>query len=120
MNDDDIWIQISDSQLKIHLHPQEWANPDDDEKLTFVVNWAKPLHPVDLNIQLLSILEYGGNLKEYIAKLTRDGVQSLYNNFLDVLRSNSPVVCRALLQKLRPSGEDGAGKARRMEQWGDQ
>ncbi|CAG8899882.1 unnamed protein product [Penicillium egyptiacum] len=118
MNDDDIWIQISDSQLKIHPHPQEWVDPVDDEKLTFeVVNWAKQLHPVDLNIQLLAILEYGGNVKEYIAKLTRDGVQSLYSDFLEVLRSNSPVVCRALLQKLRPSGEDGTGKARRLEQW---
>ncbi|KAJ5795017.1 RNA-directed RNA polymerase [Penicillium paradoxum] len=118
MNDDAIWIQISDSQLKIHPHPQEWSDPVDDEKLTFeVVNWAKPLHPVDLNIQLLAILEYGANVKEYIAKLTRDGVQSLYDDFLQVLRANSPVVCRALLQKLKPSGEDGTGKARRLEQW---
>ncbi|EKV12907.1 RNA-directed RNA polymerase, putative [Penicillium digitatum] len=118
LNDDNIWVQISDSQLKIHPHPQEWVDPVDDEKLTFeVVNWAKPLHPVDLNIQLLAILEYGGNVKEYIAKLTRDGVQSLYDDFLEVLRSNSPVGCRALLQKLRPSGEDGTGKARRLEQW---
>lgn len=118
LNDDGIWIQISDSQLKIHPHPREWADPVDEEKLTFeVVNWAKPLHPVDLNIQLLAILEYGGNVKEYIAKLTRDGMQSLYDDFLEVLRSNSPVVCRALLQKLRLSGEDGTGKARRLEQW---
>ncbi|CAI7604766.1 unnamed protein product [Penicillium glandicola] len=118
MKDDDIWIQISDSQLKIHPHPQEWADPVDDEKLTFeVVNWAKPLHPVDLNIQLLAILENRGSVKEYIAKLMRDGVQRLYDDFLEVLRSNSPVACRALLQKLRPSGEDGTGKARRLEQW---
>ncbi|KAF4763804.1 hypothetical protein HAV15_000882 [Penicillium sp. str.  len=118
MNDEDIWIQISDSQLKIHPHPQEWVDPVDEEKLTFeVVNWAKPLYPVDLNIQLLAILEYGGNVKEYIAELTSDGVQRLYDDFLEVLRSNSPVVCRALLQKLRPSGEDRTGKARRLEQW---
>ncbi|KAJ6132179.1 RNA-dependent RNA polymerase eukaryotic-type [Penicillium samsonianum] len=118
ISDDGIWIQISDSQLKIHPHPQEWVDSVDDEKLTFeVVNWAKPLHPVDLNIQLLAILEFGGNVKEYIAKLTRDGVQSLYDDFLEVLRSNSPVVCRALLQKLRPTGEDGTGKARRLEHW---
>ncbi|KAJ5146229.1 RNA-directed RNA polymerase [Penicillium bovifimosum] len=118
MNNDDIWIQISDSQLKIHPHPQEWTGPVDNDKLTFeVVNWAKPLHPVDLNIQLLAILEYGAGVKDYIAKLTRDGVQSLYDDFLEVLRSNSPVVCRALIQKLRPSGEDGTGRARRLEQW---
>jgi hypothetical protein len=118
MNDDDIWIQISDSQLKIHPHPEDWVGLVDDEKLTFeVVNWAKPLHPVDLNIQLLSILECGGHVREYIAKLTRDGVQSLYNDFLQVLQSNSPVVCRALLQKLRPSGDNATSKSRRLEQW---
>jgi hypothetical protein len=118
MSDDNIWIQISDSQLKIHPHPQEWADLVDDEKLTFeVVNWAKSLHPVDVNIQLLAILENGAQAKEYIAQLIRDGVQQLYDDFLEVLKSNSPVVCRALLQKLGPSGEDGAGKARRLEQW---
>ncbi|KAJ5562775.1 RNA-dependent RNA polymerase eukaryotic-type [Penicillium sp. DV-2018c] len=118
MNNDDIWIQISDSQLKIHPHPGEWTGQVDDDKLTFeVVNWAKPLHPVDLNIQLLAILEYGAGVKDYIAKLTRDGVQSLYDDFLEVLRSNSPVVCRALLQKLKPSSGDGTDRARRLEQW---
>ncbi|KAJ5851681.1 RNA-dependent RNA polymerase eukaryotic-type [Penicillium soppii] len=118
MNDDDIWIQISDSQLKIHPHPENWVDLVDDEKLTFeVVNWAKPLHPVDLNIQLLAILEHGAQAKEYIAQLIRDGVQQLYDDFLQVLKCNSPVACRALLQKLRPSGENGAGKARRLEQW---
>ncbi|KAJ6053383.1 uncharacterized protein N7446_009395 [Penicillium canescens] len=118
MNGDDIWIQISDSQLKIHPHPEDWMGLVDDEKLTFeVVNWAKPLHPVDLNIQLLSILEYGGRVKEYIAKLTRDGVQALYHDFFQVLQSNSPVLCRALLQKLQPSGDNIISKSRRLEQW---
>ncbi|KAJ5317803.1 hypothetical protein PENANT_c004G02203 [Penicillium antarcticum] len=118
MNNDDIWIQISDSQLKIHPHPEDWVGLVDDEKLTFeVVNWAQPLHPVDLNIQLLSILEYGGHVKEYIAKLTCDGVQALYDDFFQVLQSNSPVLCRALLQKLRTSGDNSTSKLRRLEQW---
>ncbi|CAG8079886.1 unnamed protein product [Penicillium olsonii] len=117
---DDIWIQISDSQLKIHPHSQDWFGPFDEEKLTFeVVNWAKPLHPVDLNIQLLGILQHGAGVlvKEYIAQLIRNGVQQLYDDFLEVLKSNSPVSCRALLQKLRPSGDDPTGKARRLEEW---
>ncbi|KAJ5775360.1 uncharacterized protein N7511_000371 [Penicillium nucicola] len=118
MKNNDIWIQISDSQLKIHPHPEDWVGAVDDEKLTFeVVNWAKPLHPVDLNIQLLSILEYGGHVREHVAKLTRDSVQALYNDFFQVLQSNSPVVCRALLQKLRPSGKNTTIKSRGLEQW---
>lgn len=114
----DTWIQISDSQLKIQPHPQDWKGPTDDEQLTFeVVNWAKPLRPVDLNIQLLAILEQGGNVKEYIATLTRAGIETLYDDFAEVIRSNSHVLCRGLMQKLRPSGDEGAGKVRRLEQW---
>lgn len=113
-----IWIEISDSQLKIKPHPVDWKDPVDEKKLTFeVVNWSKPLHPVDLNIQLLGILEYGGHVKEYIAKLTHDGVWALYHDFAHVLQTNDAVLCRSLLQKLRPSGEDGPNKAQRMEQW---
>jgi len=115
---DDIWIEISDSQLKIKPHPIDWKDPVDEEKLTFeVVNWSKPLHPVDLNIQLLNILEYGGDVKEYIAKLTHDGVWALYHDFAHVLQTNNSVLCRSLLQKLSPSGEDAPNKARRMAQW---
>ncbi|KAJ5664860.1 uncharacterized protein N7477_007308 [Penicillium maclennaniae] len=115
---DGIWIEISDSQLKIKPHPVNWKDPVDEEKLTFeVVNWSKSLHPVDLNIQLLGILDFGGHMKEYIAKLTHDGVWALYHDFAYVLQTNDAVHCRSLLQKLRPSGEDGPHKARRIEQW---
>ncbi|KAJ5323313.1 RNA-directed RNA polymerase [Penicillium atrosanguineum] len=115
---DGIWIEISDSQLKIKPHPVDWKGFVDEEKLTFeVVNWSKPLHPVDLNIQLLGILEFGGHVKEYVAKLTHDGVWALYHDFAHVLQTNDAVHCRNLLQKLRPSSEDGPTKARRMEQW---
>jgi hypothetical protein len=115
---DDIWIEISDSQLKIKPHPMDWEDPVDEEKLTFeVVNWSKPLHPVDLNIQLLGILEHGGRVKEYVAKLTHDGVWALYDDFAHVLQTNDAVLCRSLIQKLRPSGEDGPNQVRRMEQW---
>ncbi|KAJ6107159.1 RNA-directed RNA polymerase [Penicillium sp. IBT 18751x] len=115
---DGIWIEISNSQLKIKPHPVDWKDPVDEEKLTFeVINWSKSLHPVDLNIQLLGILDFGGHMKEYIAKLTHDGVWALYHDFAYVLQANDAVHCRSLLQKLRPSGEDGPHKARRIEQW---
>lgn len=112
------WIEISESQLKIFPHPENWDDPADEEKLTFeVVNWAKPLHPVDLNIQLLTILEFGGDVKEYIAQLTRAGFDALYKDFEHVLKTNSSVLCRSLLQKLRPSSEDAVTKSKRLDQW---
>lgn len=119
--DDDIWIQISDSQLKIEPHPESWQEPVDEEKLTFeVVKWSKPLHPVELNVQLLGILENGGIAKEYIADLTREGINTLYRDFAEVLQSNSNILCRSLMQKLWPA-DDSSGlmayKVRRLEQW---
>lgn len=93
LGDNDIWIQISDSQLKIKPHPQNMEDPVDDEKLTFeVVKWSKQLHPVKLNVQLLGILEHGGGIKEYIAELTRKGINDLYRDFFEVLQSNSNVL----------------------------
>ncbi|KAE8152518.1 RNA dependent RNA polymerase-domain-containing protein [Aspergillus avenaceus] len=118
----DVWIQITDSQLKIKPHPQTWHEPVDEEKLTFeVVKWSKPLHPVDLNTQLLAILEYGGHIKEYIANLTRAGIQSVYQDFVDVIESNSPILCRSLIQKIKPGDADSSGallnRVKRLEQW---
>ncbi|KAJ5908260.1 RNA-directed RNA polymerase [Penicillium taxi] len=112
-SEDDVWIQISDSQLKIEPHPQRREFTLDEEQLTFeVVNWAKPLHPVDLNIQLLAILDYGGCSREYIAELTRNGIRKLYTDFARVIETDSSVDCRALIQKLRPSRD-----VRLQEQW---
>ncbi|RHZ43398.1 RNA dependent RNA polymerase [Aspergillus thermomutatus] len=122
VGDDGFWIQISDSQLKIHPHPQAWREPVDDEKLTFeVVKWSKPLHPVKLNIQLLAILEHGGQIREYIAKLTRAGIRAVYQDFASVLESNSAVLCRSLIQKIKPVADDGSAlmsqRMKRLEQW---
>ncbi|KKK26701.1 hypothetical protein ARAM_001451 [Aspergillus rambellii] len=119
---DNVWIQISDSQLKIKPHPREWQGSVDDEQLTFeVVKWSKPLHPVDLNTQLLAILDHGGHVKGYIADLARLGIQTAAQGFEEVLKANSPIVCRSLAQKLKPTADSGAGfmlqSVRRLEQW---
>lgn len=120
-DDDDVWIQISDSQLKIKPHPGSWREPVDKEKLTFeVVKWSKPLHPVELNVQLLGILENGSSVKEYIAELTREGIDALYQDFAEVLTSNSNILCRSLIQKLWPADDSSksmAYKVRQLEQW---
>ena len=133
---DDIWIQISDSQLKIHPHPHptESGNESetvDVEKLTFeVVSWSKELHPVDLNIQLLAILEHGGRinsrlkhgghanspLTQRVAELTRKGIAAIYEDFEKVLQADSSVLCRGLMQKLRPAGDAGS-KSRTLHEW---
>ncbi|KAL4917963.1 RNA dependent RNA polymerase-domain-containing protein [Aspergillus aurantiobrunneus] len=120
--DDDVWIQISDPQLEIKPHPRKWKEPVDDEKLTFeVVRWSKHPHSVDLNIQLLAILDHGGHVRDYIADLARLGIQAVARDFEEVLRANSPILCRSLAQKIRPTSDSSAGfmmqSMRRLEQW---
>ncbi|KAJ6155757.1 RNA-dependent RNA polymerase eukaryotic-type [Penicillium chermesinum] len=114
---EDIWLEITDSQLKIHPHPVHWKDPYDEEKLTFeVCKWSKPLHSVDLNIQILSILDYGSNSRSrgYLAELTRKGIDQLAEDFEDVLRSDNPVACRRLVQKFKPQGD---AQYRQLDQW---
>ncbi|KAL2220159.1 putative RNA-directed RNA polymerase [Thermoascus aurantiacus ATCC 26904] len=115
------WIQISDSQLKIKPHPCYWdPSSVDDEQLTFeVANWAKPLHPVDLNVQLLTILEHGGRVREYVAELMRRGIEQMYQDFAEVIEQDSIILGRNLIQKIRPLAEDGLSrnKFRRLDQW---
>ncbi|KAJ5702597.1 RNA-directed RNA polymerase [Penicillium malachiteum] len=114
---DDIWLEISDSQLKIFPHPQEWSGIIDDEKLTFeVVSWSKPLHPVELNIQLLVILDHGGNVKRYIAELAKRGLDKLAEDLENVLASDNNILCLGLMQKLKPSGE-ATNKSRQLGSW---
>ncbi|KAF5861870.1 hypothetical protein ETB97_012421 [Aspergillus alliaceus] len=118
----EVWIQITDSQLKIKPHPSYWRDPVDEEKLTFeVVKWSKPLHTVDLNTQLLAILEHGGHVKEYIADLTRAGIRAVSEAFAKVVESDSPVLCRSLIQKIKPPADDSdtamLQKTRRLDEW---
>ncbi|KAI2793567.1 hypothetical protein POX_a00148 [Penicillium oxalicum] len=113
-----IWIQISDTQLKIFPHPQDWADDYDPEKLVFeVVKWSKPLNPVNLNIQLLVILAHRSNCRNYIAELTRKSIRDPYDKLAEVLERDSNVACRALLQELKPCGGNLANKARQLDQW---
>ncbi|KAJ5272501.1 RNA-directed RNA polymerase [Penicillium angulare] len=106
---DDVWIEISDSQLKIHPHPQYWSEPIDEEKLTFeVVSWSKPLRPVELNVQLLVILDHGGDVKEYIAQLAKRGLSELAEELKTVLDADNNLLCLGLMQKLKPPARSWA------------
>ncbi|KAL1851117.1 hypothetical protein Plec18170_006441 [Paecilomyces lecythidis] len=119
--EDELWIQISDSQLKIKPHPRYWQHLGSDrEKLTFeVTNWSKPLHSVDLNIQLLNILDNRGDVKDYVAKLVREGIEEAHQEFTTAMIKDSPLLCRALIQKIQPPAEDGLSrsKSRLVDSW---
>ncbi|KAJ6007534.1 hypothetical protein N7540_011510 [Penicillium herquei] len=114
---DDLWLEISDSQLKIFPHPQEWTGTIDDEKLTFeVVSWSKALHPVELNIQLLVILAHGGKVRRCIAELARKGLDNLAEDLESVLAADNNILCLGLMQKLKRSGE-AKNNSRQLGSW---
>ncbi|KAL1970925.1 hypothetical protein VTN77DRAFT_2759 [Rasamsonia byssochlamydoides] len=119
--DRDFWIQISDSQLKVKPHPHYWSSETtDDEQLTFeVANWPKELHPVELNMQLLNILEQGGHVREYVAEVMRNGIRQTYEDFAKVIEKGDLCRARLLVHKLRPGLEDAFSRNsfRRIDQW---
>lgn len=81
------------------------------------MNWSKPLCPAGLNVQLLAILEHGGQVKEYIGELTRADIQALRQDFMEVLENNSNILCRSLIQMHRPMPEISTVKGWRLEHW---
>lgn len=117
----DFWIQISDSQLKVHPHPRYWSpESTDDEQLTFeVANWSKELHPVELNVQLLTILEQRGHVREYVAEVMRNRIRQMYEDFAAVVKGDSPHLARLLVKKIRPRLEEGFShnSFRRIDRW---
>ena len=110
--DRDYWIQISrDSQLKIGPHPCERKIRLDEEQLTFeVVSWSRPLHPANLNMQLLMILQHGGVRKDHLEDLIESEISQFYEEFKDIVMRGSSVACRKWLQIV---GYDESAKKRK-------
>ncbi|KAH8701788.1 putative RNA-directed RNA polymerase [Talaromyces proteolyticus] len=117
---DSSWIQISDSQLKIKPHPNDFFGFVDDEKVTFeVTGWAKPLRSSELNAQLLEVLNHRGLPRNRISELARNAISDLYMEFKTVVEKDSIPLARALIQKIRPIPEDGFSRngIRRIDEW---
>lgn len=103
-----LWIQISDSQLKIKPHPVEWqARHSDKEKLRFeVVAWSSALRPVDLNVQLLNILDHGGLNRRYLATITEKGIDETYKDFEEMVETDNALLARHVIDKVQPRSDE--------------
>jgi hypothetical protein len=118
--EDDFWIEISDSQLKVKPHPSDLYGVVDEQKMVFeVAGWSKPLRPSELNAQMLEILDNRGQPKNRVAELARTAITDLYMEFKTVIEKDSIPLARALMQKIRPMPEDGSSRnnIRRIDQW---
>ncbi|EEA23930.1 RNA-directed RNA polymerase, putative [Talaromyces marneffei ATCC 18224] len=120
--DDDkgFWIQISDSQLKVKPHPCDFFGHVDEEKITFeVASWSKPLRSSELNTQLLEVLNNRGQVRKRVADIAREAIRDIYKEFENVMERNSIPLARALIQKIRPTADDGYSRTniRRIDQW---
>ena len=56
----DIWIEITDSQLKFKGHPIDDFQPEGNRVTFEVVSWCRPLASSYLNFQMMPILVHGG------------------------------------------------------------
>lgn len=118
-DDERIWIQISDSQLKIKPHPRDFFGQVDKEKITFeVAGWSKPLRSSELNTQLLEVLNNRGQVRARVADIAREAISNVYKEFESVMERNSIPLARALIQKIRPTTDEGSRtNIRRIDQW---
>ncbi|RAO68792.1 uncharacterized protein BHQ10_004804 [Talaromyces amestolkiae] len=118
-DDERIWIQISDSQLKIKPHPCDFSGQVDTEKITFeVASWSKPLRSSELNTQLLEVLNNRGQVRARVADIARESISDVYKEFESVMESNSIPLARALIQRIRPTTDEGSRtNIRRIDQW---
>lgn len=117
-DDERFWIKVSDSQLKVKPHPRDFFGHVDKEKITFeVASWSKPLHSSELNTQLLEVLNNRGQVRARVADIAREAIRNVYTEFEAVMERNSIPLARALIQKIRPTTDDGRTNIRRIDQW---
>lgn len=58
--ENDYWIEVSDSQLKIKPHPADRHDADESQRTFEVLKYASATKAGHLNIQLITVLENGG------------------------------------------------------------
>ena len=56
----DLWIEITDSQLKFQGHPIDDSSPEENRVKFEVLSWSHPLTSSGLNFQMMPILIHGG------------------------------------------------------------
>ncbi|KAL1957062.1 hypothetical protein VTO42DRAFT_6439 [Malbranchea cinnamomea] len=117
LSGDFYWIEVTrDSQLKIRPHPSERKLCLDKEQLTFeVVSWSLPLHPANLNMQLLMILQHGGVRRDHLEDLLEREMSQFYEEFKKVFLNGSGLGCRWWLQAQGYHYETKMRKSRRID-----
>lgn len=96
----DLWIEITDSQLKFEPYRLDSYNPPDN-RITFeVVSYSASLHPAALNFQLLPILVHGGVPLSTFECLLKDDLMSKVGALNDVLESGLKI--RKWIQDTNP------------------
>ncbi|KAJ4373336.1 hypothetical protein N0V83_003630 [Neocucurbitaria cava] len=90
-NDTDIWIQISDSQLKFEPHDEDLSDETYDPiRLTFEVsNFSSGPSPSDLHISFIPIMIDRGVSKQIVADFMIDCLDADRSQLLDVLTDSA-------------------------------
>jgi hypothetical protein len=107
------FIEISDSQLKIHPHPKDLSE-EDTEKLGFeVVTFSKSLISANVNPQLVSILQDRGVNLNRLKQLQLDDLQSIYDPL--IASKDDRLNCRQWIQThARTTATRGANPSREI------
>ncbi|PGH13886.1 hypothetical protein AJ80_06155 [Polytolypa hystricis UAMH7299] len=101
--------------------PHHSSNPPgnvhlDEEQLAFeVISWSHPLHPANLNIQLLMILQHGGVHRDHLENLIEQEITQFYEELTDIVTHGSSVVCCWWLQMVGYNESATKRKTRRID-----
>ncbi|MCJ1313593.1 hypothetical protein MMC25_007272 [Agyrium rufum] len=96
----DIWIEITDSQLKFEGHPIDEHSPDPGRVTFDVLSWSTPLSSSALSFQLIPILVDRGVPKDTLEKLLEDDLTAKAAAIEEAMESG--MLLRRWMQTIQP------------------
>ena len=96
-----LWIEISDSQLKIHPHPLHCADADDEQRCFEVLKYSKPATSSQLNAQYINILDQHRIEKGMLDVALRNDIKD-YTESFKLAAKDSRTLLSWLYQYHRP------------------
>ena len=94
--DDRLWIEVSDSQLKIKPHPRDASTAEEEQRTFEVLAFSSPARAAYLNVQLMTILHDRWVPKEAFERLLRVDTETYHQSLCDAM--DDPLALRLWLQ----------------------
>lgn len=99
--ENDFWIEVSESQLKIKPHPAHRLDADETQRTFEVLKHSGPTKEGHLNLQLITVLENGGVPRSVLENALVADTDNFSNNLMEAM--HDPQALRLWIQEFSPS-----------------